>query len=78
MAGNFASRDADVAAQSEKYERVENQGECSRDDHEEEICRISFFVVLGRDPAPVASGRDSVIWSFLWVGSDKMFDAQFE
>ena len=73
-----SSRDTDVAAESEKYEGVENEGECSRGGHEEVVCGISCYSVLGRDPAPVATGRDCIVWSFLRFDEYKPFDAQFE
>ena len=41
--GYFVSRDADIAAYSEKYEQVEDEGECSRGGHEEVVCGISFY-----------------------------------
>jgi len=79
MERNFvSSRDTNVAAESEKYEGVEDEGERSRGNHEKVVCGISFYSVLRRDPAPTATGRDSIVWSFLWFDKYKIFDAQFE
>ena len=72
MKGDFVSRDADVAAESEKDERVKDDAEYSGGEQVEVVRGIPFRQVLRRDPAPEAATTDSIMWSSLWFGDDKI------